>query len=300
MTVAIDRPVHPAAAVFPMLSEDDLADLAEDIKANGLLHPIRLDQEGRIVDGRNRNAACALAGVEPTYETLPAEADIVAYVRTENRRRRHMSQGQLAMADALLLDIDGGRTGAARDLSFDSKLSKGQISKGVQIRKYAPELVAGVLAGTEPFDKAYATAVARKKAREDETEAGTRKTHQDRVRLERLTRSHPDIAALVPDRLTLDAAEAAAAEESRRRAAEVEAQSRLMETVLNALDPGSRATPGEKAGVIAGRLDATSLAVRPDFTPQRIARARDTLAALVVLLEAQEVLDARTLESIQR
>lgn len=32
--------VHPAAAAFPMMPDDELAALAEDIKANGLNQPI--------------------------------------------------------------------------------------------------------------------------------------------------------------------------------------------------------------------------------------------------------------------
>jgi hypothetical protein len=33
------RSLHPAAEVFPMLDEDDLYDLAIDIKQNGLQQP---------------------------------------------------------------------------------------------------------------------------------------------------------------------------------------------------------------------------------------------------------------------
>ncbi len=56
----IDLPVHPSAAVFPMLPPDELAELAESIKENGLQNPIVM-QRGVLIDGRNRYAACKLA-----------------------------------------------------------------------------------------------------------------------------------------------------------------------------------------------------------------------------------------------
>lgn len=47
--------VHPDADIYPMLSGDELAGLAADIKRNGLRFPIILDQEGKtLIDGRNR------------------------------------------------------------------------------------------------------------------------------------------------------------------------------------------------------------------------------------------------------
>jgi ParB-like chromosome segregation protein Spo0J len=53
--------VHPVAALFPMLADDELDELVADIKARGLLQPIVLDAEGRVLDGRNRLAACEIA-----------------------------------------------------------------------------------------------------------------------------------------------------------------------------------------------------------------------------------------------
>jgi ParB-like chromosome segregation protein Spo0J len=59
--------VHPLADLFPMMEPDDLAALADDIKANGLQQPIVVDDAGVLIDGRNRLAACKRAGVEPIY-----------------------------------------------------------------------------------------------------------------------------------------------------------------------------------------------------------------------------------------
>jgi ParB-like chromosome segregation protein Spo0J len=37
------RKVHPAANLFPMMTDEELANLAADIKANGLIHAIVVD-----------------------------------------------------------------------------------------------------------------------------------------------------------------------------------------------------------------------------------------------------------------
>jgi hypothetical protein len=43
--------VHPAALVFPEMSPADLDGLVEDIKQNGLAHPIVRTSEGVVLDG---------------------------------------------------------------------------------------------------------------------------------------------------------------------------------------------------------------------------------------------------------
>ncbi len=64
--------VHPAAALFPLLNDEDLQDLADDIVEHSLQEPIVLTPDGTtIVDGRNRFQACRLAGVEPTHKPIP-------------------------------------------------------------------------------------------------------------------------------------------------------------------------------------------------------------------------------------
>lgn len=61
-------PVHPAADLFPMLGRDELLELGEDIKKNGLRCPIVIwsrDKYGTeyLLDGRNRLEAMELAGL---------------------------------------------------------------------------------------------------------------------------------------------------------------------------------------------------------------------------------------------
>jgi hypothetical protein len=74
--------VHPAAELFPMLSDDKWRELADDIKENKLKEPIVLWAKGApdfddkkhcykneiyLLDGRNRLAALELAGIPVTY-----------------------------------------------------------------------------------------------------------------------------------------------------------------------------------------------------------------------------------------
>src|SRR5262245_36598940 len=87
--------VHPAAGLFAMLREVELARLAEDIRRNGLLHAI-VTLDGAILDGRNRLAACALAGVRPRYEEWRGAGSPVTYVIGANVHRRHLTPLQRA------------------------------------------------------------------------------------------------------------------------------------------------------------------------------------------------------------
>jgi len=154
---------HPVADLFPMLDGDDLYELTEDIKANGLLHPIVLDADGRILDGRNRFAACRAGGVEPTFTTYAGD-DPDGYALSVNLARRNLSKGQRAMIAASSGLLESNNQGqAARSVGVSQSL----IAQATTIRKHTPELAAGVVAG-ESFDAAYDKAVGVKKAKADE------------------------------------------------------------------------------------------------------------------------------------
>ena len=103
MTAAASQPYesHPIADIWPLLSDEELQELAEDIKQRGLLNPIVL-YEGKILDGRNRFKACQLAGVVP--KTLQYEGDKpISHALALNEKRRHLTKSQRA---ALAVEIE--------------------------------------------------------------------------------------------------------------------------------------------------------------------------------------------------
>lgn len=97
-------PVHPAAELFPRLSDADLAALADDIRLNGLQSPIVL-LDGKVLDGRNRLAACERAGVEPTFKTLARCESPATYVLSANLHRRHLEKSQRAAVAAEVMPM---------------------------------------------------------------------------------------------------------------------------------------------------------------------------------------------------
>lgn len=120
---------HPAAALFPMMSERKLRALADDIKAQGLREPV-LTYKGAVLDGRNRLLACRLAGVAPRFREYRG-TNPLRYVMSANLARRHLSSSQLAMLGADLLPFleeeAKARKGKRTDLGI--KLDRGGRSR---------------------------------------------------------------------------------------------------------------------------------------------------------------------------
>jgi len=167
--------VHPIAALFPMLPADELKDLADDIAERGLLDPIVVDCasavldndgqviEGVILDGRNRYAACQIAGVTPQFAFYDSD-DLDGFVLAVNIARRHMSKGQRAMvvAQACLVSKQPQREAGAQH-----GVSASRIAQASTVIKHAPELVNLVVSGAISLDDAYADARARKAKAEE-------------------------------------------------------------------------------------------------------------------------------------
>ena len=85
---------------MPSADEDELQNLTDDIRARGLLDPIVLFEK-RILDGRNRAAACESAGVAPRYvEFEGTREEALMFVVSHNLKRRHLTKQ--AIADTLV------------------------------------------------------------------------------------------------------------------------------------------------------------------------------------------------------
>jgi N6-adenosine-specific RNA methylase IME4 len=100
---------HEYANLFPMMSDGELVALAEDIRTNGQRDAIVV-HEVKLLDGRNRYAACLLAGVEPHMAWFEGD-DPLGWVLSKNLHRRDLTASQRAMIAA---ELPGLREAAAR------------------------------------------------------------------------------------------------------------------------------------------------------------------------------------------
>jgi len=128
---------HPLAELFPLLAEQDLQDLAGDIQTSGLKAPITI-YEGKILDGRNRYRACALAGVEPRIRQFPEGEDALAFVLSVNLHRRHLTESQRAMVAAKIARLPHGRAEKKKEANLPLTPT---IAEAAQRLSVSPRLV---------------------------------------------------------------------------------------------------------------------------------------------------------------
>jgi hypothetical protein len=169
--------MHEYVELFPLMLDDELRELADDIKANGQRDPIVLF-DGQILDGRHRYLACGLAGVAPEFTTFEGtEADALALVVSRNVHRRHLTAAQRAISAAYLVTVKHGgdrRSDQAATLPVDApthvtqaqaaamvKVSERTVRDAVAVRAASPKLAEQVRAGKISLSKAAAQVRAR-------------------------------------------------------------------------------------------------------------------------------------------
>lgn len=186
--------VHPAAEAWPMLPTEELDELAVSIANDGLMEPLTLDADGRLLDGRNRLAACGKACVDPVF--VVHIGDPIAFIIARNSTRRHMAIGARAMATAKVL-ADAGRRKNGR---WQRGAITGSGNSGWQQRMTEAGLVVDftpgdtekVISGELALDAAYRKAQQMKAASESYD-----------AKREQLAKDAPDLAENVHDEQSL-------------------------------------------------------------------------------------------------
>lgn len=208
MTATFAGEIHPAAALFPMIGDADLDQMAADIRDRGLVHPLVMTPDGQLLDGRNRLEACARAGVAPRWIVYDGD-DAVRFVMSVNLERRHLNEDERAFLALELLPIieaesrrrmlagtsltpeqdgpdlfgtdpslrsDEGQ--ATNDRRSDAKaaaavkVTRDKVAKAKKVAKDAPDLIAAVKSGKISMSKAENVAKARASGiRDDEADS---------------------------------------------------------------------------------------------------------------------------------
>jgi ParB-like chromosome segregation protein Spo0J len=157
---------HEYANIFPELTDDRLAELAQDIREHGLLDKIAL-YEDKILDGRGRYRACRMAAVKLEFEVFTG-ADPLAYVASRNQHRRDLNPSQRAIVAAQIANFKVGANQHSEGVPIGvaSKLMNVSARSAARAREVLahedPELVAAVESGD--LTVAAAAALARNQA----------------------------------------------------------------------------------------------------------------------------------------
>jgi hypothetical protein len=153
--------IHPLAALFPLMADDEYASLRDSIREQGLQEPITR-YEGKVLDGRHRLRACDELSVEPIWQEYDG-GDPVGYIVARNIARRHLNTTEKAKIAALLVEgwgdlrdhenrwqastgnhvdveqgerYDGARGRAAAEVGT----SEASVGYALRVKREAPEL----------------------------------------------------------------------------------------------------------------------------------------------------------------
>lgn len=203
-----ELPVHPSANLFPMVSDNDLKEMADDIKANGLIHPVVLSTEDKktyLIDGRNRLAACKLVNIIPGYTEY--SGDINTFINSANNVRRELTKGQKAMSYAVMF-TEGVGTG---NKAPRCTINRETLRKARHVLAFKLELKESVLDGTVSLNSAFTEST------DSEKEAIKRKALTELLKNE----AEELYDLVVEERLTLEQAKAAHDENNKEDLARV-------------------------------------------------------------------------------
>lgn len=104
------------------MKEHEIEDMKDSITRQGLLYPIVLHRDGRIIDGRNRYIACKSLGIDPPSKVYEGtDEGIIDYCISANNHRRQLAVHEASEVAAKLANIRRGdqRPRQRSDTSID-------------------------------------------------------------------------------------------------------------------------------------------------------------------------------------
>ena len=156
---------HEYADLFPMMTDDELAAIVEDMRKNGYdEHAPVVTYQGKILDGRNRYKAAQLANVEPEFIEY-TDDDPLGFVIRHNLKRRHLNESQRAVVAGKLANMQHGGNRKFQDANLHLEISKERAAEMLNvsprtvatvkaIERTAPELLEKIERGEMTVNKA--------------------------------------------------------------------------------------------------------------------------------------------------
>ena len=160
---------HPLSAAFPAMSEQDFQSLKDSITEIGVQNPITLF-ESMVIDGWHRYTAANELGMDCPSKELDAWIDPVAFVRAQNKDRRHLPLSAWALIEVSLREWKPAHRPGKGALSAPLQASNQEMADAAGVKKRliqqakavqnnaTPEVIAAVKSGEIGLPKAAAIA----------------------------------------------------------------------------------------------------------------------------------------------
>lgn len=125
---------HPLSAAFPAMSAEDFQGLKDSIENIGVQNPITIF-EGMVVDGWNRYKAANELGMDCPSKDLDNWIDPVAFVRAQNKDRRHLPLSAWALIEVSLREWKPSHRPDKGELSSPLQASNQEMADAVGVTK---------------------------------------------------------------------------------------------------------------------------------------------------------------------
>ena len=159
-------PIHPFCQAVPEMSAEQYEYLKNDIAETGFIRESIVLLDDQVLDGRHRQQACIELGIAPDYVPwMGTEAEARKMVISANLARRHLTDGQKAMAAADIMSapshrpVKGEQVVTRKQAADAAGISERSVTHAKTVQdKGTPELEEAVRKGDVAVSDAAAVA----------------------------------------------------------------------------------------------------------------------------------------------